>query len=267
MPAKPLPSTHGVSADPTANAKPLLPTVVVGSYKGGVWKTTIAVALAERLAWAGLRVLLVTSDDQEDARFRLGLKASDPTVAKLPRGEGSVTVLPAHNVHVVDLLYRQGPERRGFGTFDVAVVDTPPELRGGMLPGVLLVATLDGADAARNLITMLRRTPANSSIVLVKVRREDEDEWKENVEAIESVLGRDIQWLQKPLPLATPIRQAHDSGRSIWSLPRRGNTLECLEGIDILASYIWGKSGKRPQWPRMPTPGEATVYIEGWDTE
>ena len=41
---------------------PLLPTVVVVSYKGGAGKTALAVPIAERLAFAGLRVLLMTCD-------------------------------------------------------------------------------------------------------------------------------------------------------------------------------------------------------------
>ena len=59
-----------VSQDPPGLYAPLLPTVVVASYKGGAGKTALAVPIAERLAFAGLRVLLLTCDTQEDARFR-----------------------------------------------------------------------------------------------------------------------------------------------------------------------------------------------------
>ena len=49
-----------VSHDPPGLYAPLLPTVVVASYKGGAGKTALAVPIAERLAYAGLRVLLMT---------------------------------------------------------------------------------------------------------------------------------------------------------------------------------------------------------------
>ena len=184
MPSAPLSGKSSLVGDPTDIATPLLPTVVVASYKGGVWKTTLAVALAERLAWAGLRVLLVTCDDQEDARSRLGVTASDPQVARRERGEGSITVLGARDNKAIDLLYRRGPEKLGLGTYDLAVVDTPPQIKGGTLPGVLLIATVDGTDAARNLVSMLKQTPPSSRIVLVKVKRDDPDAWKQNADAI-----------------------------------------------------------------------------------
>jgi len=39
----------------------------------------------------------------------------------------------------IDLLYRVGTEPLGLGSFDVAVLDTPPEVQGGSLPGVVLL--------------------------------------------------------------------------------------------------------------------------------
>ena len=204
MPSAPLSGKSSLVGDPTDIATPLLPTVVVASYKGGVWKTTLAVAIAERLAWAGLRVLLVTCDDQEDARSRLGVTASDPQVARRERGEGSITVLGARDNKAIDLLYRRGPEKLGLGTYDLAVVDTPPQIKGGTLPGVLLIATVDGTDAARNLVSMLKQTPRSSRIVLVKVKRDDTDAWNQNADAIGTAAKRDVTWLKPTLPLATP---------------------------------------------------------------
>ena len=79
MPANPIRSMR-VPGEPPPRHVPQPPTVVFGSYKGGVWKTCLSVAVAERLAMAGLRVLFVTTDRQEDARFRLGVS---PTLPKL----------------------------------------------------------------------------------------------------------------------------------------------------------------------------------------
>ena len=267
MPSAPLSGKSSLVGDPTDIATPLLPTVVIASYKGGVWKTTLAVALAERLAWAGLRVLLVTCDDQEDARARLGVTASDPQVARQARGEGSITVLGARDTKAIDLLYRRGPEKLGLGTYDLAVVDTPPQIKGGTLPGVLLIATVDGTDAARNLISMLKQTPKSSKIVLVKVKRDDPDAWAQNVDAIGTAAKREVTWLQPTLPLATPIRDAHDEGRSVWALPRRGCTLECLQGFDILAQHIWSKLGRKTTWPPMPSLAKTSIHVPGWDQD
>jgi cellulose biosynthesis protein BcsQ len=119
-------------------AVPRLPTTVVSSWKGGVWKTCISASLSERLAFAGLDVLYLVTDDQLDARRRLGISESDPDVARVQRGPGSITVVGLAGAHAVDVLYRSGPAR--FRRFDATVVDTPPVKKGGCLPGVLLIA-------------------------------------------------------------------------------------------------------------------------------
>lgn len=75
------------------DAAPRLPTTVVSSWKGGVWKTAISASIAERLAFAGLDVLRLVTDDQLHARRRLGIFESDPDVARVQRGPGSITVV------------------------------------------------------------------------------------------------------------------------------------------------------------------------------
>ena len=124
-------------------------------------------SIAERLAFAGLDALYLVTDDQLDARRRLGISESDPDVARVQRGSGSVTVVGIAGTHAVDVLYRSGPGR--FGKFDTIIVDTPPVKKGGCLPGVLLIAPTDGDDASANLIRMLRATPANTDVVLVRI--------------------------------------------------------------------------------------------------
>lgn len=176
MPATPIRSVR-LPNDPLPRHTPLLPTVVVASYKGGVGKTALTVARAERLAWSGLRVLLLTSDSQENAGHRLGVQSAEALVARRTYGpEGNVTVAGMGGTKAVDLLYRMGPERLGLGSFDLAVVDTPPEVHGGSLPGVLLLPPADGTDAARNHTTMLQRTPDNTDIMLIRVEREDRED-------------------------------------------------------------------------------------------
>ena len=79
MPANPIRSMRVPGELPPRHV-PQLPTVVFGSYKGGVWKTCLSVAVAERLAMAGLRVLFVTTDGK---RTRVSVSVSHPTLPKL----------------------------------------------------------------------------------------------------------------------------------------------------------------------------------------
>ncbi len=260
--------TSLIPDEPQGAFAPLLPTVVVASYKGGVGKTAITVALAERLAWAGLRVLVLTCDSQEDARARLGVQPSESQVANRGYGQGTVTVFGLRGAKSIDLVYRLGPERLGYGSFDVAVLDTPPEVQGGRLPGVLLIAPLDGVDATRNLVTMLMKTPANSEIVLVKMGRSDPDEWRETVESIENAIGRSVMFLPKPLPRTKRVHKAHNDGQSVWTLRRTGGTVTFLAGVDALAQVAWSRVDQNRAWPTALPPAAASApYVPGWDDE
>lgn len=257
-----------VSQDPPGLYAPLLATCVVASYKGGAGKTAVAVPIAERLALAGLRVLLMTCDTQEDARYRLGVSRSEGALATRHYGAGTVTVAGIRGEKVIDVLYRKGPERMGLGSYDVAVLDTPPEVQGGSLPGVLLVATVDGADAARNVLTMLKRTPSNSHIVLVRLGREDLDDWKQNVGVMEEVLGRSLDFFPEPLLKTKRIKEAHNDGESVWTLPRTGrSTVTFLSAIETFAKMVWERARPHHSWPDPPAPSSRAPYVSGWDDD
>lgn len=266
MPVNPI-RTRRLSEEPPARSTPLLPTIVFASFKGGVWKTSLAVATAERLAWAGLQVLLVTSDRQEDARARLGILPTEPMIARREYDRGSVTVLAARQDQAIELLYGKGPTRLGIGTYDVAIVDTPPEEYGGSLPGVYLIAITDGTDAARNLLTTLKSTPANTEIMLVRVHRIPSEEWVQEVEVLERLSKRSLDYLDEPLPRADAVKAACDQGRSVWSLPRRKPTIDFLSGVDTLAHQAWHRLGRHEQWPPMPPPGSTPLYVRGWSRD
>jgi hypothetical protein len=47
-----------------------------------------------------------------------------------------------------------------------------------------------------------------------------------NAAEIECALGRNLQFLEEPLPKAKSVKQAHDAGRSVWMLPRSGDALD-----------------------------------------
>jgi hypothetical protein len=255
-----------VAADGPASLAPRLPTVVLGTFKGGCLKTAFAVAVAERLAWADLQVLLLTSDAQHDARFRLGVSPSDPQIARVVRGNGSITVRGVRPSKAVDLLY--GPGRGALGEFQVVVVDTAPVEAAGALPGVLLVAPIDGTDAARNLISMLRGTPKSSEVILVKYHHLDKKSWKKVVEAIAKASGvKDLRYVSDPVPPARPIRDAHDDGVSVWDLPRRGNTGLFLGAVETISSHAWQRVFSETALPNMPRRQASDAYVQGWSDD
>jgi len=212
-------------------------------------------------------VLLLTCDSQEDARHRLGVQASDPLVARRSYGpDGSVTVLGIRGSKTVDLLYRIGPVRLASRRL-ILPSSTPPEVQGGSLPGVLLFTPVDGTDAARNLLAMLQRTPDNIDIMLIRVGRENRDDWAQNAVTIERALGRDLQYLDDLLPRTKRIKQAHDAGRSVWTLPRSGVTHDFLCGVDTLAQMAWERCNPRRAWPSIPTASASAAYVPGWDDD
>lgn len=248
-------------------AVPRLPTTVVSSWKGGVWKTCLSASIAERLAFAGLDVLYLVTDDQLDARRRLGISESDPDVARVARGPGTVTVIGLAGPHAVDVLYRSGPGR--FGHFDAIIVDTPPVKKGGCLPGVLLLAPSDGDDASANLIRMLRATPPNTDIVLVRIDRVPRNEWAHDAAVISEASNRSesLAYLPDPLPRTTEVREALNRGRSVWTLPRRGATLDFLCGVESLAGLAWERARPGTSLPPLAVAAAAQVHIRGWDDD
>jgi hypothetical protein len=252
---------------PSDTAVPRLPTIVVSSWKGGVWKTCLSASIAERLSFAGLDVLYLVTDDQLDARRRLGISEADPDAARVQRGSGTVTVVGLAGPHANDLLYRSGPGR--FGRFDAVVVDTPPVKKGGSLPGVLLIAPTDGDDASANLIRMLRATPANSDIVLVRIDAVPKREWEHDAAVIHHASNHAgaLSYLSDPLPRTNEVRDALNRGQSVWTLARRGHTREFLVGVESLAGVAWDRIHPGTALPPLAPAGAAPVHIRGWDDD
>jgi citrate lyase beta subunit len=131
---------------------------------------------------------------------------------------------------------------------------------------VLLVVPVDGGDAARNAVTLIRRVPASSKIVLVRVGNARADDWRHDAHAISEAAGRDIDFLPTPLPHSPAIVEAHAVGGSVWALRRRGKTHAFLDGAEILASLVWSRVVPGRTMP-PPPPSNAVPFIEGWDDE
>lgn len=262
MNVQPLPSRR-LPDDAAPAAVPKVPTVVVTAWKGGVWKSSLAVALAERLAFAGLRVALLVTDSQQDARARLGIGPADPDPIRVQRGDGSMVCAGLAGPQAADALYRH-PER--LGAVDLAVVDTAPSRHGTRLPGTLMIVPVADADSARNNVAALLDAPANCRIVLVRTGGAGSSAaWAGEAGIIADALGRHVQYAPAPLPPSSAVAEAHAAGRSVWCLPRRGRTKTYLEGIEVLAEVAWRHARKSDPLPPPPPFAAAEAFIAGWD--
>jgi hypothetical protein len=262
MTAQPLPTRSTTAAAPVP-AVPKVPTVVLTAWKGGVWKTSIAVALAERLALAGLRVGLLATDAQQDARARLGVKPSDPDVARVERGEGVVVAVGLSGPQAADVLYRN-PRR--LGPLDLAVVDTAPSRRGMRLPGTLVVVPVFDADSARNNVAALLAAPANCRVVLVKTGSKlSASAWSQEVDVIAEAVDRPVQYAPRTLRAHPSVAEAHAEGRSVWTLSQRGAVKSYLDGVEVLADAAWRHADREGPLPDLPDSDEDEVFIPGWD--
>lgn len=259
-------SALSIGDDPSvSDAVPTVPTVVVGAWKGGTWKTSVSVALAERLAWAGLEVMLLHSDRQLDARRRMGL-LDDGSGSRNGFGKGGVTVVEATRERSISVLYRG--EIAEIGTFDAVVVDTPPVERAGRMPGVLLVVPLDGStDAWANCARMFQMTPQNTVAVLLQAGCADQAEWCSEAQALLNVVGRkDWHFITEPIPASAAIKRAHKDAMSVWCLSRRGHTAKFCRAVDVLAELLWKRIRPEAALPRMPL-AERIVTVSGWDDD
>lgn len=132
-------------------------TLIIAGAKGGIGKTTTAVALAAELSRCGFRVALVDLDPQASATLALGQMP-------VPEPKEAASVLVESGDDVSFHLYPGGRAlegveqgrlqdplgRDGSEAFDIRVVDCPPTL------GALTVAALRAADL---VVTPIQPTP------------------------------------------------------------------------------------------------------------
>ena len=255
MPRVSVQSSDLAQRDPSS-FRPVLPTLVFASYKGGVWKTSFAVAAAERLAFSGAHVLLVTCDPQLDACARLGLQRSK-VYQRVSRGPGSVTVVGVDSP--TSLVYGGQAD----GKYQMIVVDMPPVVHGGNLPGVYMVTPLDGPDAEANVLFMLKGTPSTTEVLLVRVGGGPSEQWEDTASSIEELSGRSVDWLSDPIPHSVPLKRALDNGESVWTVSRSGPALKFLAAVDTACKTFWSRATNKPF---APVPDVSDVRLEGWDT-
>jgi hypothetical protein len=88
-----------------------------------------------------------------------------------------------------------------------------------------------------------------------------------NARAIEAAAGRELGCLGQPLPRSPQVKDAHDEGKSVWSLRRAGRTLAFLNGVETLARIAWELFNDDEELPTMPPSSSAVPYVPGWDDE
>lgn len=136
-------------------------TIATINQKGGVGKTTIALATAQGLAARGYRVLFVDLDPQQNASLVLRVKGIHPTsldvllgnaeIQEAIKDNGSLHIIPADKgaaraeslIEGIGKEYRLAEALKSVAAlYDFCVIDTPPAL------GVLTTNALTAADTA-----------------------------------------------------------------------------------------------------------------------
>src|SRR6188472_4559589 len=109
------------------------PTIVVGNVKGGTAKTTTAVQLALHSGGAGNRTLLIDADPGRSALSWVTRAGDDWPHA----------MVPIIAYHQPDLPRRLPGLAEGY---DLVVIDTPHDPKGGAKVGAMLVSAIAVAD-------------------------------------------------------------------------------------------------------------------------
>jgi chromosome partitioning protein len=109
------------------------PTIVVGNVKGGTAKTTTAVQLALHAGGAGNRTLLIDADPGRSALSWVTRAGDDWPHA----------MVPVIAYHQPDLPRRLPGLAEGY---DLVVIDTPHDPKGGAKVGAMLVSAIAVAD-------------------------------------------------------------------------------------------------------------------------
>jgi hypothetical protein len=101
---------------------------------------------------------------------------------------------------------------------------------------------------------------------MVRLGREDPDDWKQNVGVMEEVLGRSLDFFPEPLLKTKRVKEAHNSGESIWTLPRTGrSTVTFLSAIETFARMAFERARPHHAWPAPPAAEARSPYVSGWD--
>lgn len=221
--------------------------IAIANQKGGVGKTTIALALSTALAdIVGKNVLLLDLDAQANATAGLGQFPSPGIANWLMMGEPLKKVVVRINDHL-DLIPSNGltedtnlslASRSNFeaikkgleGTaYDYVIVDCPPSVsmitRVGIFASDFVLTPIDCERFALQglgpLSTIIKNAQEKGSRVrwlgVVPNKYRDVKVHQQNVEVLKRMLGRALVW--EELPLTTQIAKAQEAEQTIWECP------------------------------------------------
>lgn len=246
----------------TPDQKPLKPTLMVTSFKGGCSKTALSSAIAERLAYADTRILLVSTDPQMDSLKRAGERSAGPNeiIEILKHNSGRLDILATTTQNVLQLIYANEDIAKQYDAF---IIDTPPEARLGSLPNILYWIPNDGRDALQNNSTLLENRHSSSKMTLYAFGEEEIQ--KDLLKIAKRYPGVEVHY--EVIPLDSRIKAAHRACQSPWQIsPRRGKLVPFLDAATEAAQDLWNAMGRTGPLPAPPTPTSShnVPPLEGW---
>ena len=116
---------------------------------------------------------------------------------------------------------------------------------------------------------MLRATPTNTEIVLVRIDAVPKHEWVHDAAVIHGASDHTggFSYLPRPLPRTDEMRAALNCRQSLWTLARRGAPCEFLQGLESLAGVVWARIRPDSALPPLGTNAASAVHIRGWDDD
>ena len=229
-------------------------TISVGNQKGGVGKTTTAVALGQYFARRGKRVLIVDLDAQGHVAESLGVDKSGGLFRLICQGlaveqvaqnvRGDLDIIPNdHTAEQVKAFAAQSDFRAyilaqalgeavrpGGRLYDVVFLDMPPStdvlhvaalvasdylLVPAIMDHLALTGVMTIIQTARALAKYPNVTPPVLLGVLPTLFERMTTETRENVAHLAEALG-DVRYLLPPIPRDTKVREASSYGKTIW---------------------------------------------------
>ena len=224
-------------------------TISVGNQKGGVGKTTTAVALGQYFARRGKRVLIVDLDAQGHVAESLGVDKSGGLFRLICQGlavkqvaqnvREDLDIIPNdHTAEQVKAFAAQSDFRAYIlaqalgeaGEYDVVFLDMPPStdvlhvaalvasdylLVPAIMDHLALTGVMTIIQTARALAKYPNVTPPVLLGVLPTLFERMTTETRENVAHLAEALG-DVRYLLPPIPRDTKVREASSYGQTIW---------------------------------------------------